>query len=367
MCRKQDNCYVTLFLTKVISKWLPKDFFRAIQGYSLAAVPLVATRKLAAYGINRLKILSDSERLIGFSFSWLQCEHICFCATFKHGHTKMQLSKYHFVISFARGLKTHKFVHGANLTSVSKSNLEVRGTMSARAPHPSARMLRILLLSTSLTEHQQSQTALQRLRLPAGILGWRILPRTAMLRFSKTGSARLITSSRCKCADLPSRWREENPESPPLAPQREIRGHRFSRKMWRENPAASQVRPPTFNQARKDIRVCWCIDIPMFFIEAGTQNISKDFWKPYMENNTFQQRIHVFLRLGSRGATVQRKDAGSLYNGLPRPRTECIVGPYVETCMFKKHILKIRKFFFVSIFLPLPPPPMARRDMWSLI
>lgn len=36
-------------------------------------------------------------------------------------------------VGFTRGLTTHQFVHGAAPTSVSKRNLEVRGTMSAGA------------------------------------------------------------------------------------------------------------------------------------------------------------------------------------------------------------------------------------------
>lgn len=68
---------------------------------------------------------------------------------------------------------------------------------------------------------------------------------------------------------------------------------------------------------------------------------------------------------GGGGYTNQRE-----HNGLPRPHRECIVGPYVKTCMFKKHILKIRKFFIagryiVRTFLPLLPPPIARQDVTS--
>lgn len=126
-----------------------------------------------------------------------------------------------------------------------------------------------------------------------------------------------------------------------------------------------------------------------------TQNISKDFWKPYLKilfilsghNKEFKfswQEFRPRPRLGSRGATA--KPCGRMLevfkegdytnqiedNGLPWPHRECIVGLYVKTCMFKKNILKIRKFCYagrdiVRIFLPLPPPPTARRDMWSLI
>lgn len=125
-------------------------------------------------------------------------------------------------------------------------------------------------------------------------------------------------------------------------------------------------------------------------LRKESRNISWDIWKPYTEKNAFillgQNKDlafswQEFLRLGSRGATVRlcgrmleafkRGDYTNPieHNGLPRPHGECIVGPNVKTCMFKKRILKTRKFSYagrciVRTFLPLPPPPpIARRDM----
>lgn len=130
-----------------------------------------------------------------------------------------------------------------------------------------------------------------------------------------------------------------------------------------------------------DVLRCPCVAVSRAPLAALKilLSISGNFrWK----KNTFQpfgteQRIYS-LQAGVPALTTSgepqgnckawRKDAGSLYNGLPRPHRECIVWPYVKTCMFKKHILKIRKFFFaacgvVRIFLPLPPSSFAQRDM----
>lgn len=156
--------------------------------------------------------------------------------------------------------------------------------------------------------------------------------------------------------------------------------------MWRENPAASQEKA-ALNLHRKDALTFPCVALSAA-PPTNAQNTCKDFWKTYIRGRktlfnlsgphkefTFSRQEFLQERLGSRGATgrpggrmLEVFKEGSCTNQMehngppPRPRTEHIVGPYVWTRMFKKSILKIRKFFFagrhiVRIFLPLPPPP----------
>lgn len=113
----------------------------------------------------------------------------------------------------------------------------------------------------------------------------------------------------------------EKSRVPPLALHGEIRGHRFSGRMWRENPAASQVKPPTLNQARKDVDVCGCFEISLFCIERSRLAVLKIpprisgnlRWKRILFNLLGHKKEFMFSRqeflprsrLGSRGATVK--------------------------------------------------------------
>lgn len=162
-----------------------------------------------------------------------------------------------------------------------------------------------------------------------------------------------------------------------MAPHREIRGHRFSRRMWRENPAASRAKPPVFNQARKDVHACGCFDISMFCIECSssdnTQNISKNVWKPYMEKKkTFQpfgtqQRIHV-LQAGVPALTTSGEPWGnckaegcwkSLQWSPPTPyRVHCwplCPDMYVQ----KAHVKDQEVFLCCSLHCQYFPPPSS--------